>query len=145
MSKTAISEVPICQRRKKARPAGIMAAALDMFVERGFAATKMDDVAAHAGISKGTLCLYFVSKEELFKAVIQLDILPVLEQVEEMSAQHSGDTASLLAACVKETERPALTIVAGDEAVDHSNVLERKCISNQTSISNIDTAVRPHD
>lgn len=100
MSEKAITEVPIRQRRKEARPAEIMAAALDVFVERGFAATKLDDVAARAGVSKGTLYLYFSSKEELFKAVIQQDILPVVEQGEEMLAQHSGDTASLLRALI---------------------------------------------
>jgi AcrR family transcriptional regulator len=96
MIEKAISETPVRQRRKEARPAEIMAAALDIFVERGFASTKLDDVAARAGISKGTLYLYFASKEELFKAVIQQGMLPVLEQGEAMLAQHSGDTASLL-------------------------------------------------
>jgi AcrR family transcriptional regulator len=100
MNEKVISETPIRQRRKEARPAEIMAAALDVFVERGFAATKLDDVAARAGVSKGTLYLYFASKEELFKAVIQQGILPVLEQGEEMLAQHSGDTASLLCALI---------------------------------------------
>jgi AcrR family transcriptional regulator len=100
MNEKAISETPVRQRRKEARPAEIMAAALDLFVERGFAATKLDEVAARAGVSKGTLYLYFSSKEELFKAVIQQGILPVLEQGEEMLAQHSGDTASLLRALI---------------------------------------------
>jgi AcrR family transcriptional regulator len=90
------SNPPIRQRRKEARPSELTAAALDLFVERGFAATKLDDVAARAGVSKGTLYLYFASKEELFKAVIQQGILPVVEQGEEMLSQHSGDAASLL-------------------------------------------------
>jgi AcrR family transcriptional regulator len=96
MKKTDIAEVPNRQRRKEARPAELMAAALDLFVERGFAATKLDDVAARAGVSKGTLYLYFASKEELFKAVIQQGILPVLDHGEEMLAQHKGDASSLL-------------------------------------------------
>ncbi len=91
-------DVPSRQRRKEARPAELTAAALDLFVERGFTATKLDDIAARAGVSKGTLYLYFASKEELFKAVIQQGILPVLEQGEEMLAQHQGDAASLLEA-----------------------------------------------
>lgn len=95
--KPAIS-VPTRQRRKGARPAELTAAALDLFVERGFAATKLDDVAARAGVSKGTLYLYFASKEELFKAVIQQGIFPVLEQGEEMLAQYQGDASSLLQA-----------------------------------------------
>lgn len=86
----------IRQRRKEARPAELLAAALDFFVERGFAATRLDDVAAHAGVSKGTLYLYFGSKEELFKAVIRQGILPVLDEGEAMLAQHDGDVRSLL-------------------------------------------------
>jgi len=96
MDKKTISDVPVRQRRKEARPAELIAAALDMFVERGFAATKLDDVAARAGVSKGTLYLYFSSKEELFKAVIQQGILPVLDHGEEILAQHQGDATSLL-------------------------------------------------
>ncbi len=84
------------QRRKQARPAELLAAALDHFVERGFAATKLDDVAAQAGVSKGTLYLYFGSKEELFKAVIRQGIFPVLDEGEAMLARHDGDARSLL-------------------------------------------------
>ncbi len=96
MSKKKISAAPVRQRRKEARPAELLSAALDLFVERGYAATKLDDVAAHAGVSKGTLYLYFASKEDLFKAVIQQGILPVLAQGEEMLAQHQGDARTLL-------------------------------------------------
>lgn len=84
------------QRRKEARPAELTAAALELFVERGFAATRLEDVAARAGVSKGTLYLYFASKEELFMAVIQNGLLPVLAQGEQMMAQHRGDASSLL-------------------------------------------------
>jgi AcrR family transcriptional regulator len=58
-------------RRKEARPEEITAAALELFVERGYAATRLEDVAARAGISKGTLYLYFADKEDLFKAVVR--------------------------------------------------------------------------
>jgi AcrR family transcriptional regulator len=58
------------QRRKDARPAELLDAALDLFVEKGFAATRAEEVALRAGVSKGTLYLYYPSKEELFKAVI---------------------------------------------------------------------------
>jgi TetR/AcrR family transcriptional regulator len=59
------------ERRKEARPGELLAAALDLFVEKGFAATRAEEVAQHAGVSKGTLFLYFPSKEELFKAVVR--------------------------------------------------------------------------
>jgi AcrR family transcriptional regulator len=84
------------RRRKEARPGELLAAALDLFVERGFAATRLEEIASRAGVSKGTLYLYFSSKEELFKAVIQQGILPMVELGETMVQQHSGDTASLL-------------------------------------------------
>ena len=62
------------ERRKEARPGELLDAALDLFVEKGFAATRSEEVAARAGVSKGTLFLYFPSKEELFKAVVRENI-----------------------------------------------------------------------
>ncbi len=58
------------ERRKEARPGELLEAALDLFVEKGFAGTRVEEVAARAGVSKGTLFLYFSSKEDLFKAVV---------------------------------------------------------------------------
>ena len=83
-------------RRKEARPAELLSAALDLFVERGFAATRLDEVAARAGVSKGTLYLYFSSKEELFKAVIRSGIVPLIERGERLLDQHRGPAAQLL-------------------------------------------------
>jgi AcrR family transcriptional regulator len=57
-------------RRKQARPRELLDAALALFVERGFAATRTEDIAARAGVSKGTLYLYFPGKEHLLKALI---------------------------------------------------------------------------
>ena len=68
-------------RRKDARPGEIIAAALASFAERGYAATKLEDVAAAAGISKGTIYLYFPTKEDLFRAVVRQAVLPNLEDV----------------------------------------------------------------
>jgi AcrR family transcriptional regulator len=82
-------------RRKEARPQELLAAALDLFVERGFAATRLDDVAARAGVSKGTLYLYFTSKEELFKAVVRENVLPVLGEAEEIIDRYQGHSAAL--------------------------------------------------
>ena len=62
------------ERRKEARPGELLDAALDLFVEKGFAATRAEEVATRAGVSKGTLFLYFPSKEELFKAVVRENI-----------------------------------------------------------------------
>lgn len=87
---------PKWRRRKEARPAEIVDAALDAFAERGFAATRLEDVAERAGISKGTLYLYFTSKEELFKAVIQQAMVPNLALAEERLAISTGTTRELL-------------------------------------------------
>lgn len=88
---------PPRKRRKEARPTELTAAALSLFVDKGFAATRLEDVAARAGVSKGTLYLYFDSKEALFKAVIQEGILPVVAENEAIAAQHSGGSFELLA------------------------------------------------
>ncbi len=62
---------PRYRRRKEDRPQEITAAALDAFAEKGYAATRVEEVAKRAGVSKGLLYLYFKTKEELFKAVVK--------------------------------------------------------------------------
>ncbi len=84
------------RRRKEARPAELTAAALDLFVEKGFAATRLDDVAARAGVSKGTLYLYFDSKEALFRAVVEEAIVPLLVAAEQQMAVYEGASGELL-------------------------------------------------
>jgi AcrR family transcriptional regulator len=74
------------RRRKEDRPAEILSAALDCFAERGFAATRLEDIAARAGVSKGTLYLYFSGKEELFKALVRQELLPNIERLEAAAA-----------------------------------------------------------
>ena len=99
---------PIAQfvrrRRKEARPAELAAAALEVFAEKGFAATRLEDIAARAGASKGTVYLYFESKEALFKAAVETAMLPALEAAEAIAAGvievdgDAGAAASVLAA-----------------------------------------------
>lgn len=84
------------RRRKEARPHELTAAALALFTEKGFAATRLEDIAARAGVSKGTLYLYFDSKEALFEAVIREGIMPALDQGESMAAEHQGSATELL-------------------------------------------------
>ena len=88
------------KRRKEARPQELTAAALELFVEKGFAATRLDEIAARAGVSKGTLYLYFDSKEELFKAVIREGLLPLLAEGEELMASMPGPASELFRAIV---------------------------------------------
>ncbi len=77
------------QRRKDARPGELMTAALEVFAERGFAATRLEEVAKRAGVSKGTIYLYFDSKEALFKAAVESAIIPALEAGEAIAADPS--------------------------------------------------------
>ena len=70
---------PRFQRRKEDRPAEITEAALSAFAEKGYAATRVDDVAKRAGVSKGLLYLYFKTKEDLFKAVIRSFLSPRID------------------------------------------------------------------
>ncbi|HLO61624.1 MAG TPA: TetR/AcrR family transcriptional regulator [Azonexus sp.] len=91
-----LSSPPSRKRRKEARPSELLAAALDLFVEKGFAATRLEDVATRAGVSKGTLYLYYENKEALFKAVIQEGIIPVIVENEAIAAQHSGSSFDLM-------------------------------------------------
>ncbi len=89
------ARTPRWERRKESRPAELLAAALDLFVERGFAATRLDEVAARAGVSKGTLYLYFDSKEDLFKAVIRETIVPLLSDFQR-AIDGANDSAAVL-------------------------------------------------
>lgn len=86
---------PRWTRRKEARPQELLSSALDLFVERGYAATRLEDVAARAGVSKGTLYLYFANKEELFKAVVRENVIPELGDAEEFVDSHAGESADL--------------------------------------------------
>jgi AcrR family transcriptional regulator len=88
------------RRRKDSRPEEITLAALDCFAERGFAACRLDDIAARAGITKGTLYLYFDSKEELFKAVVRQALLPRIEEFERLVAGAGGTSAGQLEAFI---------------------------------------------
>ncbi len=92
---------PRWERRKDARPGELASAALELFVERGFAATRLDDVAKRAGVSKGTLYLYFDSKDDLFKAVIREGIVSRIVEFEDRMRAYQGSSADLMRLLVK--------------------------------------------
>lgn len=79
-----MSQQPRYQRRKQDRPQEITNAALAAFAEKGYAATRVDDVAKRAGVSKGLLYLYFKTKEELFKAVVRSFVVPRIDALTEI-------------------------------------------------------------
>ena len=88
------------ERRKEARPGELLDAELDLFVEKGFAATRVEEVAARAGVSKGTLFLYFQSKEELLKAVVRENISGRFKEWNDEFASFEGSTADMLTYCM---------------------------------------------
>ncbi len=84
------------QRRKEARPQELLDAALALFVDKGFAATRAEEVAQRAGVSKGTLYLYYPSKEELFKAVVRSNLGALITEGIELVEQYEGSTSELM-------------------------------------------------
>src|SRR6266550_6654530 len=74
------------RRRKEARPAELLDAALDVFFEKGFAAARLEDIAARAGVSKGTVYLYFSSKEDVFDALVRAIPQANVETVRTLTA-----------------------------------------------------------
>lgn len=89
------------ERRKEARPGELLDAALDLFVEKGFAATRSEEVAARAGVSKGTLFLYFPSKEELFKAVVVENLSGRFTEWNKEFEEFEGTTVEMLRYCMR--------------------------------------------
>jgi AcrR family transcriptional regulator len=85
------------QRRAPAeRPQEILDAALALFVEKGFAGTRLDDVAKRAGLSKAAIYLYFEDKTALFLGVVRQAVIVNLSAVEAMLAAHRGSVAELI-------------------------------------------------
>ena len=75
---------PRWQRRAEDRPREICGAALEVFSEKGFASAKLEEIARRAGVSKGTLYLYFKDKEDLFRAVVRDTVAPNIDVVRSM-------------------------------------------------------------
>lgn len=97
---TASLELPKAGKRelqKEARRAAIIEAALEAFTHQGFNATKLDDVAERAGIGKGTIYLYFDSKENLFEEVVRQNLFPIRDEAEKYVEEFTGSASELLA------------------------------------------------
>jgi AcrR family transcriptional regulator len=95
---SASSTRSIRRRRKEQRPGEIIEAALEEFSLRGFAATRLEDVAERAGVTKGTIYFYFKDKEELFKAAARSSLIPALTEIEALSLNFEGSAEELLRA-----------------------------------------------
>jgi AcrR family transcriptional regulator len=86
---------PRWRRRAADRPAEILDAALNVFIAKGFAATRLDDVAAAAGISKGLLYRYFDNKAELFKAMVRAMLVSTIRNAADQVARKDSAGAAL--------------------------------------------------
>ena len=92
----ATPPAPSRRRRKETRPQELLEAALELFVEKGFAATRSEEVARRAGVSKGTLYLYYPSKEDLFKAVVRQKLSNLIAEGLDLVRSYEGSSAELL-------------------------------------------------
>jgi AcrR family transcriptional regulator len=97
MSKSGdVEDQPRWRRRKEARRPEIVLAAYDTFVEKGFAAARMDEIAAKAGVSKGAVYLYFRTKSDVFEAVVRDTVAPNFDVIEQLAAAHPGPFADFV-------------------------------------------------
>ena len=90
---------------REERERQILAAALAAFAENGFAATRLDDVARRAGVAKGTIYLYFDSKERLFEAMVRSAMLPHIEAAEAMAGKATTSVVQVLRAVMRHLAR----------------------------------------
>ena len=86
------------RRRKAERPQEILEAAFVEFSRNGYAMTTLDRVAERAGVTKGTIYVYFENKEHLFISMVREITKATLDTVHEMLETHEGSTADLLRA-----------------------------------------------
>ena len=105
--------VPKFKRRKADRPDEIVAAAFQVFAEKGFAAARLEDIAARAGVSKGAIYLYFATKQDIFRAVVEQGVAPNLDFVRAALAAPTDNFADLLRGLVKALPNVIATTSAG--------------------------------
>lgn len=89
------------RRRPEARPEELLESALTVFGQRGYRATTLEEVARHAGVSKGTVYLYFASKDDLFRAMVEKNVVSMIESAEARVREHTGSAAELLEMMVR--------------------------------------------
>lgn len=123
------SEIAVRKRRPEARPTEILEAALDLFTERGFNATRLEDVASRAGLSKAAIYLYFNDKTSLLTALVQATVGANISLASGMIGKHQGPVAPLLrqllsfmAGRMQETRMPDLIKLVISESRAHPEI-----------------------
>src|SRR6478609_2317274 len=92
---------PKFQRRAEARPDEVLDAALDLFIEKGFASTRVEDIAARAGLSKGAVYLYFPSKEAVLEGLVRRAIVPIATGALGLVEGYAGDPRTPITLALK--------------------------------------------
>ncbi|MDP1730320.1 MAG: TetR/AcrR family transcriptional regulator [Devosia sp.] len=93
--------IPKFRRRAEARPDEVLDAALDLFIEKGFAATRVEDIARRAGLSKGAVYLYFPSKEAILEGLVRRAIVPIATQALSSAENYEGDPRLVITMVLK--------------------------------------------
>ncbi len=101
MNDTGSDRGPKFRRRAEARPDEVLDAALELFMEKGFAATRVDDIAKRAGLSKGTVYLYFPSKEAVLEGLVRRAIIPIADSALVALRDYEGDPRVVIATVIK--------------------------------------------
>jgi AcrR family transcriptional regulator len=92
---------PKFRRRAEARPDEVLDAALDLFIEKGFTATRVEDIAKRAGLSKGAVYLYFPSKEKILEGLVRRAIIPIAEHALGFVKDFEGDPRIIITMVMK--------------------------------------------
>jgi AcrR family transcriptional regulator len=98
---TAAIKSPKFRRRADDRPDEVLDAALTLFAEKGFAATRVEDIAARAGLSKGAVYLYFPSKEAILEGLVKRAVLPIADNALGLLSNYSGDPRPVISMALK--------------------------------------------
>jgi AcrR family transcriptional regulator len=101
MARAANIRVPKFRRRAEARPDEVLDAALELFVEKGFAATRVEDIATRAGLSKGAVYLYFPSKEAILEGLVKRAVLPIANNALGLFENYAGDPRLIISTALK--------------------------------------------
>ena len=101
MAEATTERGPKFRRRAEARPDEVLDAALELFVEKGFAATRVEDIAARAGLSKGAVYLYFPSKEAILEGLVKRAVLPIANNALSIFENYVGDPRPVISAALK--------------------------------------------
>jgi AcrR family transcriptional regulator len=107
---------PAANRAERAaeRRGAIIEAAMDEFIARGFAATRLDDVASRAGVAKGTIYLHFKDKEALFEELIRTAIVPLVNRLAAGPPPVGGSVRDMVEGFAKTFIQEVATTRRGD-------------------------------